>query len=705
MSELISTGVTFGAGRQAINYAFSGEAQFNILTASTYYSGATPLGEVLNSSIVKFHEVTYEQLMTLINSSGLTTGDYYSVTNFQTIHKIPYTTDINTGSTETLMTQALSQYEVDHNVRSVQYPMDTIYWDPADDKILPYVETRVTASTDYYTSIGTTTRWNYPEYTGSSNFSVVSLGGRPGRIYYRKDNLRKLETAYDFRSVKFRRWQLAEPYVVTSAVVEWDGALSVDSADILSGTSGADQFFLAKTNYSTDSSEQVIQNPIFNYNLTDFFDHLRDLGWNSGLSVFGNKTGSASGYTSPTPDNMVVIENTSFGNMELTLSATSNYIDVTTFDNQIDVQTNLSGNSFDDPGIIAWGTDIDRMYNFNISLVPAVGAYLEQIDWEYYPNITFFGLCNNIEIGTMTSDVSVYSTANLKVGNHCHNMLIEGHDSTTYSINIGDFNRNVFLFGSYLPYSNLGTSLGNSNVNVLISKIPNSHIGSGNENVFVLDGSSKVSVGNFNNRVFFDDTDFVGIEHENYNVSFYTNGDSFIGSNNSNVFISGSGTKMGSNNSNIKPLRNSWSLVEGVISSSSNNNSIGNGCNNIHLVGLDNTYGDECNNLLCLNNTSYNYTNFDSGFSNVTFQSTAANSGSTYSFSYATFENISDIWTSGALQLKVNLDENSLSAYHFNLQDRSSIAPIYGLASQYLSAYTSTTTYQIDVHLITGTTA
>lgn len=305
----------------------------------------------------------------------------------------------------------------------------------------------------------------------------------------------------------------------------------------------------------------------------------------------------------------------------------------------------------------------------------------------------------------MTSDVSVYSTANLKVGNHCHNMLIEGHDSTTYSINIGDFNRNVFLFGSYLPYSNLGTSLGNSNVNVLISKIPNSHIGSGNENVFVLDGSSKVSVGNFNNRVFFDDTDFVGIEHENYNVSFYTNGDSFIGSNNSNVFISGSGTKMGSNNSNIKPLRNSWSLVEGVISSSSNNNSIGNGCNNIHLVGLDNTYGDECNNLLCLNNTSYNYTNFDSGFSNVTFQSTAANSGSTYSFSYATFENISDIWTSGALQLKVNLDENSLSAYHFNLQDRSSIAPIYGLASQYLSAYTSTTTYQIDVHLITGTTA
>ena len=46
MSELIPTGATFGEGRESINTAFSGEALFNIISATTIYSGGTDLSDI-----------------------------------------------------------------------------------------------------------------------------------------------------------------------------------------------------------------------------------------------------------------------------------------------------------------------------------------------------------------------------------------------------------------------------------------------------------------------------------------------------------------------------------------------------------------------------------------------------------------------------------------------------------------------------------
>lgn len=45
MSELIPTGYTFGQGRQAINNAFSGEATFNTISATTIFSGSTNMSD------------------------------------------------------------------------------------------------------------------------------------------------------------------------------------------------------------------------------------------------------------------------------------------------------------------------------------------------------------------------------------------------------------------------------------------------------------------------------------------------------------------------------------------------------------------------------------------------------------------------------------------------------------------------------------
>lgn len=731
MSELIPTGVTFGTGRQSINNAFSGEAQFNIMSAVTYYSGSTdlsdlfanksgdnyfnsisantyfsgstPLAEAIESSIMKFNVVTYEQLLTLINTSALTKGDYYSISNFQTIHKIPYTTDINTGSTETLITQALSESVVDHNVKSLEYPMDTIYWDPIDNQILPNVETRVTGSTTYQTVLADIP-FQYPNYTGNGITTVVSLGGRPGRIYYRKDNLRKLETGYDFRNVKFRRWKIAEPYVVTSAVVEWDGALAIDVADILSGSAAGTNYYLAKTNYTTDSSETSINDTTFNYKLDDFFDKLRDAGYNSNFSWFGGSYANASGYTSPTPDNMVILEST-FGVSELTLSATNQYIDVTTFDNNVSAPLTDGSwpQDYDDPAGFRpnIGGVSDLFYNFNISIKPAVGAYLEQVDWEYYPNITFFGMCNNINIGTMTSDATIFSTANAQVGNYCQNLLLKGHDSSTYSINIGDFNRNVFLSAGWDPDINLGTKIGDGNLNIIGDGSKIVTIGSRNENVFLLNDVSRITVGNNNRNTFFDNSNFCSIENINNNVSFFNASSSHVGDSNNNIYVAGVTIKIGNNNFNIKPLRTAWDAIEGVIAASSNSNVIGNNCNTITMAGQDNNYGDNINNLICYENVSYSFCNFESNFSNVTFKSTSANSGSSYSFTYSNFENISMDWVSSSQQLEIDLDQNPLmDSVNFNIQDRFSPGSTSGLIAQYMTAATGDNAY---LH-ITGTT-
>ena len=47
LGELITTADTYDAGRRAINNAFSAQTSFNILSASTIFSGSTDLSELL----------------------------------------------------------------------------------------------------------------------------------------------------------------------------------------------------------------------------------------------------------------------------------------------------------------------------------------------------------------------------------------------------------------------------------------------------------------------------------------------------------------------------------------------------------------------------------------------------------------------------------------------------------------------------------
>jgi hypothetical protein len=133
------------------------------------------------SSYLQFKQVTYSEFVNLLNTSSLIPGGYYLITNFRTQHFIQYTDtngngtalneSVNVGTTEQLLVRAISNNNYDRSVTSIQHPSDTIFW-----KHNPSFREK--------------------EY--------ASVGGR-GLIYKRID-ANGNERDYDFRSVKFRRW-------------------------------------------------------------------------------------------------------------------------------------------------------------------------------------------------------------------------------------------------------------------------------------------------------------------------------------------------------------------------------------------------------------------------------------------------------------------------------------------------------------------
>lgn len=134
------------------------------------------------SNILEYYSVTYNQFVTLINTSGLQPGGVYLITDFRTRHymQFTYTTpaaqdeSVNSGSVERLLVVATSTNSYDHNVMSVDYPTDDIKWiHTADDRVLDHA--------------------NDPAGVGK------------GVIYWRRSSLGN-ERDYDFRAVKFRRW-------------------------------------------------------------------------------------------------------------------------------------------------------------------------------------------------------------------------------------------------------------------------------------------------------------------------------------------------------------------------------------------------------------------------------------------------------------------------------------------------------------------
>lgn len=119
-----------------------------------------------------FSGLTYNQIKNLKDNDELLVGRTYEL-KFNTIHTIPNTNVNNTGTTETLILEAVSPNEFNKVVYSLEYPNDIIHFDFDD------------------------------------NLTENGLVNRFGRIIYRKSLTNNNEAFFDFRTLKVRLWDLS----------------------------------------------------------------------------------------------------------------------------------------------------------------------------------------------------------------------------------------------------------------------------------------------------------------------------------------------------------------------------------------------------------------------------------------------------------------------------------------------------------------
>lgn len=122
-------------------------------------------------------EVEYDELYSLVQSASLTTGQFYTITDFQTFYdqpdytanRAPITGSFKSGSIEPLVVLAISSASLAPNAYSTRYPKHTIKYDV------------------YFTA------------------SEATNNPAKGRIYERIDEVGN-RTDYDWRAVQFKRY-------------------------------------------------------------------------------------------------------------------------------------------------------------------------------------------------------------------------------------------------------------------------------------------------------------------------------------------------------------------------------------------------------------------------------------------------------------------------------------------------------------------
>jgi len=173
---------------------------------------------VLSGSLA---EVTYSELLTMIDEGELTPGKFYKITDFKTCYDQPdydYNSNPITdgnykqGTVSPIIVFAISSDSLSSDAYQPEYPKDNIKYD------VSFSQTEVTGGTAY------------------------------GRIVYRKDNQGNAFD-YDFREVFFKRY---DAYFSEEV---YDGTISIAASGSFGVVTGVDTFF---DNFSTGSVVGVL---------------------------------------------------------------------------------------------------------------------------------------------------------------------------------------------------------------------------------------------------------------------------------------------------------------------------------------------------------------------------------------------------------------------------------------------------------------
>lgn len=140
--------------------------------------------------IVSIKDITYANLITLINNNDLVVNQKYKITDYATVHYRmegyePVISDIYTGINEPIIVTAIGTNTIDNIVKSEMYPNDIIHYD-----------------------------WNPNNWIRDKGFadntnmlSPVIIEGWKGVIYFRHDTINNNSAGNDFRNCKDRRYR------------------------------------------------------------------------------------------------------------------------------------------------------------------------------------------------------------------------------------------------------------------------------------------------------------------------------------------------------------------------------------------------------------------------------------------------------------------------------------------------------------------
>jgi len=337
----------------------------------------------VNNSIT----TTYSELLNLKLNSNLLSGVNYIISDYQTVHKIPNTNDTNIGIIEPLEVLAIDINLLSPIAYSLTYPQDIIY------------------------------------YNIENNQQVVS-GCTKGYIYRRIDTFQNNDIPFDFRNVKFRRWQID----VTNI---WDSEVEYNINEVVL-YSGTNDIYICINDNITSVNPSEDNNNSWIYN-----------GSNWKLFEWSNLN-----YVSVNSENWKINDDT-------IISCSTNYTDYniwgdlesyknSIYNNKIN-SLYISGDIIKNNNSVIFGSNI---YNNIIG-----GNFFDNTIGSYFTDNIIGGNFKYNSIGTCFQDNSIGNYFNNNsIGTYFQANTIESY----FSINIIGSNSNSNSIGSNSYYNIIG---------------------------------------------------------------------------------------------------------------------------------------------------------------------------------------------------------------------------------------------------------
>jgi len=307
-------------------------------------------------------DITYAELVDKISLSALIPGQKYRITDYRTAYNMPNVTPAEkiVCTVEPLLVTANSVNTLSMYAYSEAYPQDEIYYDVANNQ-------------------------------------AKVAGCDMGYIYRRVDKLKNIDIGFDWRNVKFRRWQI-------DTMTEWDAGTTYAKRAVVKRV-GKTELYISIINANLNNA------------VTD------NIGWILLAPTIGL-------YMSPTPTNLVLGASDKLVNIPCTALYMDYYIFTT------EATTN---------GVLSSMSSI-----YNIKIAQSTSNIIANA------NTIFIGTPNNFTVNTPDfygNIFGAYSVNNIIDGQFTNNILWQGGYGTGFAHNTFSGSSDKCSYGSSFQYN------------------------------------------------------------------------------------------------------------------------------------------------------------------------------------------------------------------------------------------------------------